>query len=137
MILWAFLALVILTALRLWGLDALADRFSPAFVIEAGHWLVVASVISGTLLIDGLIRHFYWLRYLQRRLNRETPALIQDLLTLALFLFGLSIGLWWQEGFSFTGFITASGATAIVLGIALQTVIQDLFSGLSINLDGS
>ena len=137
MILWSFLALVVLTALRLWGLDALADRFSPALLIEAGHWLVVASVISGTLLIDGLIRHFYWLRYLQRRLSRETPALIQDLLTVALFLFGLSIGLWWQEGFSFTGFITASGATAIVLGIALQTVIQDLFSGLSINLDGS
>ncbi len=94
-------------------------------------------MVSTTLLVDGLIRHFYWLRYLQRRLNRETPALIQDLLTIALFLFGLSIGLWWQEGFSFTGFITASGATAIVLGIALQTVIQDLFSGLSINLDGS
>ncbi len=38
---------------------------------------------------------------------------------------------------SFTGFITASGATAIVIGIALQTVIQDMFSGLSINFDGS
>ena len=99
--------------------------------------LVVAAVVAGTLLIDGLIRHFYWLRYLQRRLNRETPALIQDLLTIALVLFGLSIGLYWQEGFSFTGFFTASGALAIVLGIALQTVIQDLFSGLSINLDGS
>src|SRR6202044_723945 len=28
-------------------------------------------------------------------------------------------------------------ATAIILGIALQVVIQDLFSGLSINFDGS
>ena len=137
MILWSFIALVILLAARLWGLGALEGHFSPADIAEIGHGLVVAMVVGATLLVDGLIRHFYWLRYLQRRLNRETPALIQDLLTVALFLFGLSIGLWWQEGFSFTGFITASGATAIVLGIALQTVIQDLFSGLSINLDGS
>ncbi|MEI9886958.1 MAG: mechanosensitive ion channel family protein [Rhizomicrobium sp.] len=137
MIFWSFFALLILTAARLWGLEVLADRFSPAFLIEAGHWLVIAAVISGTLLIDGLIRHFYWLRYLQRRLNRETPGLIQDLLTIALVLFGLSIGLYWQENFSFTAFFTASGALAIVLGIALQTAIQDLFSGLSINLDGS
>jgi len=63
--------------------------------------------------------------------------LIQDILTIALMLLGLSVGLWWEEGFSFTGFITASGATAIILGIALQAVIQDLFSGLAINLDGS
>jgi small-conductance mechanosensitive channel len=137
MIAWSFAAFVVLLAARLWGLDVIADRFSPELASEIGHGLVVAMVVSGTLLIDGLVRHFYWHRYLQRRLNRETPALIQDLLTIALFLFGLSIGLWWEEGFSFTGFVTASGATAIVLGIALQTVIQDLFSGLSINLDGS
>ena len=137
MIVWSTIALVILLVARLWGLDMVADRFSPQLIAEIGHGLVVAMVVSGTLLIDGLIRHFYWHRYLQRRLNRETPALIQDLLTIALFLFGLSIGLWLEEGFSFTGFVTASGATAIVLGIALQTVIQDLFSGLSINLDGS
>ena len=137
MIFWSALAIVVLVVTRLWGLDLLGDRFAPAVLSETGHWLVVAAVVSGALLIDGLIRHFYWLRYLQRRLNRETPSLIQDLLTIALVLFGLSIGLYWQENFSFTAFFTASGALAIVLGIALQTAIQDLFSGLSINLDGS
>lgn len=137
MIVWSLAALVVLLIARFWGLGMFAAEMSPALADEIGRGLIVAMVVSGTLLIDGLVRHFYWLRYLQRRLNRETPALIQDLLTIALILFGLSIGLYWQEGFSFTGFVTASGATAIVLGIALQTVIQDLFSGLSINLDGS
>jgi len=137
MIVWSAVALVFLLLARYWGLGQFTDTLGPYYTLEVGHWLVVGSVVSVTLLIDGLIRHFYWTRYLQRRLNRETPALIQDILTIALFLLGLSLGLWWQEGFSFTGFITASGATAIVLGIALQTVIQDLFSGLSINLDGS
>ena len=137
MIAWSLLALVVLAVARFWGLDALHDQLAPALSIEVGHGLVVAMIVSITLLIDGLVRHFYWTRYLRRRLNRETPALVQDLLTVALFLLGLSFGLWWEEGFSFTGFITASGATAIVLGIALQTAIQDLFAGLAINLDGS
>ena len=137
MIFWSFIALVVLLASRYWGLDLLSGRLSGTTITEIGHGLMVGVVVAATLFVDGLIRHYYWHRYLQRRRNLEAPALIQDLLTIALFLFGLSIGLWWQEGFSFTGFITASGATAIVLGIALQTVIQDLFSGLSINLDGS
>jgi small-conductance mechanosensitive channel/CRP-like cAMP-binding protein len=137
MIIWSIVAIVVLVIARYWGLDALHDQMPPAWHGEIGHGLVVAIVVSGTLLIDGLVRHFYWMRYLQKRLNRETPALIQDILTAALVLLGLSLGLWWEEGFSFTGFVTASGATAIVLGIALQTAIQDLFAGLAINLDGS
>jgi len=137
MIFWSGLALLLLLAARLWGLAALSGRVSPALVGELDRAVIVAAVVASTLFVDGLIRHYYWHRYLQRRRNRETPALIQDILTVALVLLGLSIGLWWQEGYSFTGFVTASGATAIILGIALQAVIQDLFSGLAINLDGS
>ena len=137
MIVWSIVILVVLAIARFWGLDMLHGEIAPGLAIEIGHGLVVAMIVSVTLLADGLVRHFYWTRYLQRRLSRETPALVQDLLTIALFVLGLSIGLWLEEGFSFTGFITASGATAIVLGIALQTAIQDLFAGLAINLDGS
>lgn len=137
MIVWSVVVLVVLVAARFWGLDAFHDQMTPASALQIGHGLVVGIAVAVSLLIDGLIRHFYWTRYLQRRLNRETPALIQDILTVALVLFGLSLGLWWEEDFSFTGFITASGATAIVLGIALQTAIQDLFAGLAINLDGT
>src|SRR5258708_22781322 len=135
--LWSGLVLLILLAARYWGLAALSHWLSPALSGELGHVIMVAAVVAVTLFIDGLVRHYYWHRYLQRRRNRDTRALIKDILTIALMLLGLSIGLWWEEGFSFTGFITASGATAIILGIALQAVIQDLFSGLAINLDGS
>jgi len=137
MIFWSAFALIVLLATRLWGLAALSARLSPHLIDELGRAVMVGAVIAVTLLIDGLVRHYYWHRYLQRRRNRATPALIQDILTIALFLLGLSVGLWWQEGFSFTGFITASGAMAIILGLALQAVIQDLFSGIAINLDGS
>ena len=137
MIVWSAILLFLLLAARFWGVPALSDRMTPAFASELDHIIMLGAFIAVSLLIDGLIRHYFWHRYLQRRRNRETPALIQDILTIALVLLGLSIGLWWEEGFSLTGFFTASGAAAIVLGIALQAVIQDLFSGIAINLDGS
>ena len=137
MIVWSLVVLLLLLIARIWGLEMLAGQITHATAVQIGHGLVVAIIVSVTLLIDGLIRHFYWTRYLQRRLNRETPALVQDLLTIALVLFGVSVGLWLEEDFSIAGFVTASGATAIVIGIALQTAIQDLFAGLAINLDGS
>jgi small-conductance mechanosensitive channel/CRP-like cAMP-binding protein len=131
------LALIVLLAARFWAGDLLAGNMSAKGILGVDHVLTVALVVTGALLFDGLIRFFYWHRYWRRRRGRETPALIRDLLTIAIVLLALSVALWWQEDFSFTGLITASGATAIILGIALQTVIQDLFSGLSVNLEGS
>jgi small-conductance mechanosensitive channel/CRP-like cAMP-binding protein len=99
--------------------------------------LGVLTVIAFAVLIDRLIRVFYWNGYLRRKRKRETPALVEDILTIALVVLGASIGLFFEAGVSFTGLLTASGATAIVLGIALQAVISDVFSGLSLNFDGS
>jgi small-conductance mechanosensitive channel/CRP-like cAMP-binding protein len=137
MILLPLILLALLAAVHVWGAAILGQHFSAPALLTIHHVLMVTTLIVATLLLDGFIRHFYWHRYWRRRRGRETPALIKDLLTVALVLLGASLGLWWQVGMSFTGLITASGATAIILGIALQTVIQDLFSGLSINLDGS
>src|SRR5262249_13590361 len=64
MILWSFVALVFLLASRYWGLSLLEGRFSHATIQEIGHVIMVAVVVAATLFIDGLIRHFYWHRYL-------------------------------------------------------------------------
>jgi small-conductance mechanosensitive channel len=131
------IALIVLLAARIWTDDLLSGYVNSNGISAIDRALTVALVVVGALLVDGLVRFFYWHRYWRHHRGRETPALIRDLLTIAIVVMALSIGLWWQEGFSFTGLITASGATAVILGIALQTVIQDLFSGLSINLEGS
>jgi CRP-like cAMP-binding protein len=62
---------------------------------------------------------------------------MQILLTIALVALGVSVGLYFEAGVSFAGLLTASGATALLLGIALQAGIADVFSGLSVNLNGS
>jgi small-conductance mechanosensitive channel/CRP-like cAMP-binding protein len=137
MIVTPIIALFLLALARWWDAGLLAGHFTPQEIESLNRALTVAMVVAVALFVDGLVRYFYWHRYWRRRRGRDTPALIRDILTLAIVLLSLSLGLWWQEGLSFTGLITASGATAVILGIALQTVIQDLFSGLSVNLEGS
>jgi len=102
------------------------------------HVIGVLLFAAVSLLIDRLIRYFYWDRWLRRRRKEDTPKLIEDIVTIVLLIVGLAAGLSFEAGLStIAGLITASGATAVILGFALQTVIQDLFSGLSINFDGS
>jgi small-conductance mechanosensitive channel/CRP-like cAMP-binding protein len=133
----SLLALALLATLRFTASGVItreiATPYGEGIVSALGVLMVIAAFVS----LDRLIRFFYWDGYLRRKRNRDTPALIEDILTIALVVFGASIGLSFEAGVSFTGVLTASGATAIVLGIALQTVIQDLFSGLSVNFDGS
>lgn len=133
----SFVPLVLLVVLRIAGakfiVTAIAAPYGAAMVSALG----VLAVVAVAVVIDRLVRYFYWDGYLRRKRKRETPALIEDILTIALLVLGASIGLFFEAGVSFTGLLAASGATAIVLGIALQAVINDVFSGLSLNFDGS
>ncbi len=97
----------------------------------------VLTAIAAAIVVDRLVRDLYWNGHLRRRRGRETPVVIEGLFTIALLLLGASIGLYFEAGVSFTGLVTASGATAVILGIALQAVISDVFSGVSVNIDGS
>jgi len=133
----SLIALVFLAFLRFtWANTIIAEVPAP-YGMRIVSALGVLIVIAFAVLIDRLIRVFYWNGYLRRKRKTETPALIEDILTIALVVLGASIGLFFEAGVSFTGLLTASGATAIVLGIALQAVINDVFSGLSLNFDGS
>lgn len=132
----ALVVAAVFGALRFWASDAIEAALAP-FGTTAVHIIGVTWIVATTLVVDRVIRAVFWNGYLRRRRGRETPALVEDIVTVALVLLGISIGLYVEEGLSVTGLVTASGATAVILGIALQVVIQDVFSGLSINLDGS
>jgi len=137
MLIVSLLAVLLLAALRIWAAPEILAALPEPYDAGLVHAIGIALAIAIAFFIDRLIRYFYWDGYLRRKRKRETPALIEDMMTVALIALGASIGLSIENGVSFTGVITASGATAIVLGIALQAIIQDLFSGLSINFDGS
>ena len=134
---WAIFVVIVLGSARLGGADLIARHLPAAYVAPTMHTLVIALIVAISFLFDRLLRRFYWIGYLEKRRKRDTPALIQDIVTILIIAAGLSLGLTMEAGLSITGVATASGAVAFVLGIALQPVIQDLFSGLSINFDGS
>jgi small-conductance mechanosensitive channel/CRP-like cAMP-binding protein len=127
----------LLAMARFAGAGAVMASMSHLYGERVVSTLGVMTAIAAAIVLDRFIRAFYWDGYLRRKLGRETPAVIESLLTIALIMLGASIGLYFEAGVSFTGLITASGATAIILGIALQAAINDVFSGLSVNLDGS
>ena len=137
MILVALFLLLVLAGLRFWGADFLLAHVHGSYGEFTVHAIGVAFCVALALFVDQLVRIFYWELYLHRTRNRPTPALLRDLLTIAILLVGASIGLAVEEKFDFAWLITASGATAVALGIALQAAIQDLFSGIAIHTDSS
>lgn len=134
---WPVIAFLVLLVLRLWGPGLLPHTAPKSYLDTFVHATTIGLVLAVAVFIDRLVRHFYWHGHLERRRNRPAPALIQDIFSVTLLLLALAFGFWWQAGLTITGIAAASGAVAFVLGIALQPVIQDLFSGLSINFDGS
>lgn len=90
-----------------------------------------------TWILDRLLRRYYWRGHFRRRHGHDAPALMRDLVSVLILAIAVSIWLYVALGVSAAGLLAASGATAVVIGLALQTMILDFFSGLSINLDGS
>src|SRR5580765_1495905 len=116
----SFLVLALLLAARFAGAGAIMTAMPGQYGERVISTLGVLTAIAAALALDRLIRALYWDGYLRRKLGRETPAVIESLLTIALILLGASIGLYFDAGVSFTGLITSSGSTAIILCIALQ-----------------
>ena len=135
--LFSILLLAILATARFAESAAVTALLHPPYGARLLGAVGILTAIAAAVVLDRLVRHFYWNGHLRRRRGRETPEVIEGLFTIALLLLGASTGLYFEAGISFTGLVTASGATAVILGIALQAVISDVFSGVSVNIDGS
>src|SRR6185369_6712185 len=110
----SILVLALLAAARFAGAGAIMAAAPAPYGDRLLSTLGVLMAVAIAIVLDRLIRALYWDGYLRRKLGRETPAVIESLLTIALIMLGASIGLYFEAGVSFTGLITASGATAII-----------------------
>jgi branched-chain amino acid transport system substrate-binding protein len=128
-----FITLLLLTA-RLFG-EPFIKAYSPAHVDAVMHLLTVALIICAAIILDRLGRRFYWQGHVKKRRGRDTPRLVQDLVTVFIVAIALAIGLWWQEDLTLTGIAATSIGVAAAIGVALQADIQDVFSGLAMNYE--
>jgi small-conductance mechanosensitive channel/CRP-like cAMP-binding protein len=133
---WAFLITLILLLARVFG-GPLFAHYVPGHEDNLTRVITAALIISYAIFIDRVIRRYYWEGHLKQRRGRETPKLVQDIVTVLLVAVGIAIALWWQEGLTVTGIAATSIAIAAGIGVALQPDIQDIASGLFINFEGS
>ena len=97
--------------------------------IQIGAW------VSSTFLLNRLINVFFWDGFIGRISDRRVPRLPKDVT--AIILFSITALLIASTVFDkdTTKILAASGAVSIVIGLALRTIILDLFMGLAIHVD--
>jgi small-conductance mechanosensitive channel len=132
-ILWRFVIFVVLTLLvqRLLG-SPLHPRFSATYsgttfwehLIEAGWWFLAAGVAIS------LVRLFVVLEHRPR----ETQ-IVSDLLAGAIAIATLLAIVNFVIGVPIAGLLATSGVIAIVLGLALQNTLSDVFSGIAVGIE--
>lgn len=111
------------------GPDAVGS--GPLFV----YLLPVAAWLAGAWLVSRAFDALLWNRLAGTETGWTVPRLARDALALVIFASALAGIVAFVFGQSLTGFFAASSVMALVLGLALRTVILDIFTGLAINVD--
>jgi len=99
--------------------------------------LVTASILwlVGAWLLTRGIRLFLWTTTFKEKTGAESPLLIRSLVAAAIYIFAF-YGIWTSVfDREMTGLLVSTGIIAAVLGLALQSVLSDLFSGLAITIE--
>jgi small-conductance mechanosensitive channel/CRP-like cAMP-binding protein len=99
--------------------------------IHIGLWL------SGAYLIVTLLNRLFWEGFVAHLLQHPVPRLVRDSVAIVVFLLAAAgiVGL--EFGQPVVGIWATSGAIGIILGIALRSIILDIFSGLAVNFEHS
>jgi small-conductance mechanosensitive channel/CRP-like cAMP-binding protein len=112
------------------GSEALA-RSKQVFVytVQIGIWL------SGAAFLSSAINAVLWDRLVTHATGRPVPRLIKDFFTAIIFLIAITgiVGVVFEQ--SVVGIWATSGALGVVLGLALRSMIADVFTGLALNVD--
>lgn len=96
-------------------------------------WALVA--LCGAWLVSRVLRRFVWERHFQRHYGTEAPRILQYLVTVLLYLAAIGIIVVVILDRSASGVLVSTSVVVGVLGLALQSVLVDLFSGITIALE--
>lgn len=91
--------------------------------------------LSFGMLLDRLVRHVVLDGLVARALGSPVPGLLKQFAAIVIYLVtgGAILAVVFKQ--DLTVLWAASGVAGIVLGLALQAVLQDVFSGLALNID--
>lgn len=109
--------------------STLAEIENLSRAIWALFWISLAWLANRGL------RRFLWQRYFHRQYGREAPRILQHIVGTVLYVaaFGVLLVLVFERPAS--GVLVSTGVLVGVVGLALQNVLSDLFSGVSLTLE--
>jgi len=119
--------------------DAAMRDFSARIVGKTLDFLPyavgVVTWLSAAFLANRVISFVFWEGVVTKATGTPTPRLIVQISSFLIYLLALTgiVGVVFER--SVTALLTTSGAMGIVLGFAVRSLILDVFSGLSINIE--
>lgn len=132
-----FLFIIIMATFAVWPaiLSFLGLTPSSELGMALKNTLIVIASLCVYLSINRVINRFWWDRIVARRSGRPVPALLKTISSFVLLFIGTTIVFTLVFGRSLTGVLAIGGGLSLIIGIALQSLIADVFSGLAINID--
>jgi len=134
-------ALFSILALASLNIDQIASLFSSEGAVSnsvlLGQFLHSLTWFAGAFLAISLIELFLWRGMVARIARHPVPALLKHTVALIVLVIAAACVLSFVFKRDVTAIWATSGVLGLVLGFALRSMIQDVFTGIALNLDGS
>lgn len=105
---------------------------NPGFQIVSITMLIVG-LLAVLLIVSMILVDFL----LVRRLKFEIPNILRDVTIMALFFVGVMMVLIYQTDLDVAGLFTTSAVLSVIIGLALQDTLGNVFSGLALQTERS
>ena len=130
------LVLALLAILRTPLQQAAAASFhSPTVTLDVGRAIDSLLWLGAASLLVHVVNALIWRRIVRYALGTPAPGLLQDTSTTLIYGGAAMAIVTMVFGGSFTAFWTASGALGLVIGLALRSIILDLFTGVAFSVE--
>ena len=115
--------------------ELFAIKSSSLSDISISRTLLILLCFFSYSIINKLTNRFFWDGVVQKRSGRPVPALLKTISSILLLFVCATFVFTLIFDRSLTGVLAVGGGMSLIIGIALQNMIADFFSGLAINID--
>lgn len=95
-----------------------------------------ALMITGAFVLVGLVRHYFFDLLLRRGEGAQVPKFLGEFVSIAIIIAALLLALQFFYHIQVPGLLAGAGIVGIVLGLALQDTLGNIFSGFAIYFGG-
>ncbi len=108
----------------------------PFVAIPGTDHIRAALVVVGAFVVVGLVRHYFFDLFLQRGAGAQVPKFLSEFVSIAIIIAALLTVIKVIYHTDVPGVLAGAGILGIVLGLALQDTLGNIFSGFAIYFGG-